>query len=132
MSEIAETTPGLAPALDPPDSFWRSLHYFNVYRLGVATVFVCAILIYGGSLSFGSQNPGMFAWVSVAYLFLSLLFYGALQRLKRGFSFHLTLQVATDILALTLLMYASGGAKSGMAFMLLVVWRARDWLGRDA
>ncbi len=130
MSEIAETTPGLAPALDPPDSFWRSLHYFNVYRLGVATVFVCAILIYGGSLSFGSQNPGMFAWVSVAYLFLSLLFYGALQRLKRGFSFHLTLQVATDILALTLLMYASGGAKSGMAFMLLVVLAGAGLVGQ--
>ena len=130
MSENADTTDGPAPASGPPESFWRSLHYFNVYRLGVATVFVCAILIYGGSLSFGSQNPHLFAWVSEAYLLLALLYFGALQKLRRGFSVHLTLQVATDILALTLLMYASGGARSGMAFMLLVVLAGAGLVGQ--
>lgn len=121
---------GLEPAPGPPDSIWRSLHYFNVYRLVVATVFVCAITIYGGSLSFGSQNPGMFAWVSGVYLLLALLYFGALQKLRQGFSFHLTLQVATDILVLTLLMYASGGARSGMAFMLLVVLAGAGLVGQ--
>ncbi|TRZ69693.1 MAG: sensor histidine kinase [Rhodocyclaceae bacterium] len=119
-----------APRSGPPDTFWRSLHFFNLYRLGVATVFVCAILIYSGSLSFGSQNPGMFATVSSAYLLLALLFYIALQLFKRGFNLHLTLQVAIDILALTLLMFASGGAKSGMAFMLLVVLAGAGLVGQ--
>lgn len=130
LNGSAESTAGLAPAPGPPESFWRSLYYFNVYRLGVATVFVCAILIYGGSFSFGSQNPGMFAWVGTTYLLLALLYFGALQKLKRGFSVHLTLQVATDILALTLLMYASGGARSGMAFMLLVVLAGAGLVGQ--
>ncbi|MDD5176573.1 MAG: ATP-binding protein [Sterolibacterium sp.] len=128
LSESADTR--AAPMLGPPDAFWRSLHYFNLYRLGVATVFICAILIYGGSLSFGSQNPDMFARASFAYLLLALLFYVALRQFRRGFSFHLTLQVVTDILVLTLLMYASGGAKSGMAFMLLVVLAGAGLVGQ--
>jgi two-component system sensor histidine kinase PilS (NtrC family) len=130
LSDNGATSSGPLPALGPPDAFWRSLHYFNLYRLGVATVFVCAILIYGGSLSFGSQNPGMFAWVGSAYLLLALLFYVALQLFRRGFNLHLTLQVVTDILALTLLMFASGGAKSGMAFMLLVVLAGAGLVGQ--
>ena len=115
LSESAEAGVKPVSILGPPDTFWRSLHYFNLYRLGVATVFVCAILIYGGSLSFGSQNPDLFTWASFAYLLLALLFYVALRQFQRGFSLHLTIQVITDILVLTLLMYASGGAKSGMA-----------------
>ncbi len=128
-SESTETSRPL-PVLGPPDSFWRSLHYFNLYRLGVATVFVCAILIYGGSMGFGSQNPALFAWTSFAYLLLALLFYAALQQFRQAFSFHLTIQVVTDVLLLTLLMYASGGAKSGMAFMLLVVLAAAGLVGQ--
>lgn len=130
MSTSALTASGPAIAPGPPDSFWRSLHFFNLYRLGVATVFVCAILIYSGSFSFGSQNPALFATVSSAYLLLALLFYIALQLFKRGFNLHLTLQVATDILALTLLMFASGGANSGMAFMLLVVLAGAGLVGQ--
>ena len=53
-----------------------------------------------------------------------------MQLFKRGFNLHLTLQVATDILALTLLMFASGGAKSGMAFMLLVVLAGAGLVGQ--
>jgi two-component system sensor histidine kinase PilS (NtrC family) len=128
LNESAKTS--LRPSAGPPASFWQSLQYFNLYRLGVATVFVCAILIYGGSHSFGSQNPGLFAQVSFVYLMLALLFYVALRQFQRGFSLHLTLQVATDILLLTLLMYASGGAKSGMAFMLLVVLAAAGLVGQ--
>lgn len=130
MNDSALNVGGPAPAPGPPDTFWRSLHFFNLYRLGVATVFVCAILIYGGSLSFGSQDPGMFASVSTGYLLFALLFYIALQSFKRGFNLHLTLQVATDILALTLLMFASGGAKSGIAFMLLVVLAGAGLVGQ--
>jgi two-component system sensor histidine kinase PilS (NtrC family) len=88
------------------------------------------VLLYGGSLSFGSQNLAMFAWVSVAYLMLALLFFATIERVRRRFNLYLTLQVTTDILALTLLMYASGGAKSGLAFMLLVVVAGAGLVGQ--
>jgi two-component system sensor histidine kinase PilS (NtrC family) len=127
----AENSPaGLAPAADLPETFWRSLYFFNWYRLCVATVFSCAIYIFGDSRNFGSQNPEFFTRVAFVYLLLALLFFFALKFFKHRFNLHLTVQVFTDILALTLLMYASGGAKSGMAFMLLVVLAGAGLVGQ--
>ncbi|MCZ7653966.1 MAG: hypothetical protein M5R42_06235 [Rhodocyclaceae bacterium] len=57
-------------------------------------------------------------------------FYGALKRLRIGFNTLLTLQVSADILAITLLMYASGGEKSGLAVMLLVVLAGAGLVGQ--
>lgn len=119
-----------APATEMPEAFWRSLLYFNWYRLCVATVFSGAIFFYGSSLSFGVQNPVLFSRICAAYLLLALLFYAVLQRFKRGFNLQLTVQVVIDILVLTLLMYTSGGAKSGMAFMLLVVLAGAGLVGQ--
>ena len=118
------------PPAGPADTFWRSLNYFNLYRMVVACVFVSAVFIQGETLSFGSQNPVLFTWVSAIYLVLAVLFYAALLRIPKRFNLHLTLQVSTDILALTLLMYASGGAKSGLAFMLLIVLAGAGLVGR--
>ena len=120
----------VVPSQEPSEVFWRSLFYFDLYRMVVAGVFVFAVLTYGSTLSFGSQNLSMFAWVSVAYLALALLFFTTLGQIRRRFNLYLSLQVGTDILALTLLMYASGGAKSGLAFMLLVVLAGAGLVGQ--
>ncbi|MBI5923418.1 MAG: PAS domain-containing protein [Betaproteobacteria bacterium] len=130
LSASAEIVDRPGQSNGPPEIFWRSLHYFNLYRLGVATFFLSAIQIYGDTLGFGAQNPDLFAWVSTAYLLLGALFYLAPQLFRGSFSFHLTLQVVVDILLLTVLMYASGGAKSGMAIMLLVVLAAAGLVGQ--
>ena len=37
---------------EPSEVFWRSLFYFNLYRMVVAGVFVFAVFLYGGTLSF--------------------------------------------------------------------------------
>ena len=118
------------PPSGPSDTFWRSLNYFNLYRIVVACVFVFAVFVHGGTFSFGSQNLELFAWVSIIYLMLAVLFYGALQQLPDKFNLHLTVQVVTDIVALTLLMYASGGSKSGLGFMLLVVLAGAGLVGQ--
>ncbi len=113
----------------PAEVFLRSLFYFNLYRLIVASVFVGAVLFFGSSLSFGSEQPGLFAWVATGYLLVASIFFGTLDWVRRRFNLYLSVQVATDILALTLLMHASGGAKSGLAFMLLVVLAAAGLVG---
>ncbi len=118
------------PSREPSEVFWRSLFYFDLYRMVVAGVFVFAVFGYGSTLSFGSQNLSMFLWVSIVYLLLALLFFGTLGQIRSRFNLYFSLQVATDILALTLLMYASGGAKSGLAFMLLVVLAGAGLVGQ--
>ena len=113
-----------------PVSVWTSLHYFNIYRLIVASVFLLAVALYPRTSGLGSQHLRLFVWTSLAYWLLSIFFYGALKRLRIGFNPLLTLQVSADILAITLMMYASGGEKSGLAVMLLVVLAGAGLVGQ--
>ena len=127
MTEVQTDTPYTAGR---PVSVWTSLNYFNIYRLIVASVFLLAVAFYPRTSGLGSQSLGLFVWVGLAYWLLAIFFYGALKRLRIGFNTLLTLQVSADILAITLLMYASGGEKSGLAVMLLVVLAGAGLVGQ--
>ena len=102
-------------------SLWRLLRYFSYYRLVVAGFFLGAILFSGKPMNIGSQEPRLFMWVSGAYFCAALAIIFIQTRWRRGFSVQLSMQVLIDIGCLILLLYASGGAKSGMSMMLLVV-----------
>lgn len=124
-------TEGRAPyTAERPVSVWTSLHHFNVYRLIVASVFLLAAVFYPRTSGLGSQNLRLFLWASLTYWLLAIFFYGALKRLRLGFNLLLTLQMAVDILAITLMMYASGGEKSGLAVMLLVALAGAGLVGQ--
>ncbi len=112
------------------DSFWRSLKYFSYYRATVAGVFLATILLSDGGLTVGSQDPGLFFWTSLGYLAASIGYLILLRRWQHAFHLQLTLQVATDILLLTLMIFASGGAKSGIAMMMLVVLAGAGLVGQ--
>lgn len=121
--------PALLPEL-PQDSYWRSLQYFSLYRLIVAAVFVVAFTLTGGAVNLGSQNARLFELVAYVYLVSAYGFLFALRRWRHAFNLQLTLQVACDVLALTALMFASGGAKSGIAVMLLVAVAGAGLVGQ--
>jgi two-component system sensor histidine kinase PilS (NtrC family) len=112
------------------ESFWRSLRFFSVYRLVVAAVFLVIFLLTGGGGSLASQNPTLFLWADSAYLVVAFGFLLLLQRPEHAFNFQLTIQVACDVVLLTTLMYASGGAKSGIPVMLIVVVAAAGLVGQ--
>jgi two-component system sensor histidine kinase PilS (NtrC family) len=111
-------------------SFWASLRYFNAYRIAVATLFLVATLVYPDALTLGSHDVGLFRAVSGAYLALAIAFQVAIRRVPRNFEVHLTAHVCTDIAATTLLMYASGGFRSGLAVMLLISLAAASLVSR--
>ncbi len=113
-----------------PVSVWTSLHYFNIYRLIVASVFLLAIFIYPRTSGFGSEHLRLFVWTSIAYWLLAIFFYGALKKIRMGFNRLLSLQVMGDVLAITLMMHASGGSRSGLAVMLLVVLAGAGLVGQ--
>lgn len=140
---VAKSTAGLmSPDLATPqhhsaaaqpqqnESFWRSLRYFSYYRMIVAGVFLATILLSDGGLSVGSQDSRLFFWASMGYLAASLGYLLLLRRWRHAFHFQLTLQVATDILLLTLMLFASGGVKSGIAMMMLVVLAGAGLVGQ--
>lgn len=112
------------------ESRWTSLHYFSIYRLAIASVFLAASWIYRGSLTFGSQNLRLFALTSAAYWVFALATFASRRSRKGGFDFRLSVQAIVDIVALTLMMYASGGHRSGLAFMMLIVLAGAGLVGQ--
>jgi two-component system sensor histidine kinase PilS (NtrC family) len=112
------------------DSFWASLRYFNAYRLAVASLFLVSTLAYPDGLNLGSYDLGLFRGVAAAYLALAIAFRVSMKRAPRSFEAHLTAHVCADIAATTLLMYASGGFRSGLAVMLLVSLAAASLMSR--
>ena len=103
-----------------PDSFWISLRYFNIYRMAVAALFLGITVFYGDALNLGSYRLGFFRAVCLVYLALGLVFQSVLRNLRDLFNLQLSAHVTLDIIAITLLMYASGGLRSGLGVMLLI------------
>jgi len=102
------------------DSFWISLRYFNLYRLALAALFLGITLVYDDALNLGSNNLELFRYVAAGYLFVGAVFHGVLRDLRDKFDLQLTLHACLDIVAITLLMHASGGIRSGLGVMLLI------------
>jgi two-component system sensor histidine kinase PilS (NtrC family) len=102
-----------------PDSFWISLRYFNYYRIAVAALFLGITAFYGDALNLGSYRLGFFRLVCIAYLMFAAVFHSLLRNLRDLFNLQLSAHLAVDIVAITLLMYASGGIRSGLGVMLL-------------
>ena len=103
-----------------PDSFWTSLRYFNVYRIAVAALFLGITLFFDDSLNLGSHRLNFFRLVSVFYVMAGVVFHSLVRNLRDLFNLQLSLHLALDIIAITLLMYASGGIRSGLGVMLLI------------
>lgn len=125
------STRGVAPQeTDAIESFWRSLRYFSVYRLSIAILFLVAALVFGDTVTLGTQDAQLFERTAAVYLVLAVAFLVALLRRPRRFNLQLSVQVAVDVAALTLMMFASGGQKSGIAVLLLVVVAAAGLVGQ--
>ncbi|MGL1834225.1 sensor histidine kinase [Rhodocyclaceae bacterium SMB388] len=92
------------------------LRYFNLFRLVVAGLFV----VVGADLNLGGDAPQVFFVATIAYLtaVLALGFPDALRRF--GLDRLITIQLVIDIAALTVIMWASGGYRSGMPVLMMV------------
>ncbi len=113
-----------------PEIFWRSLWYFNLYRLASALVFVAAVAIYGGSINLGAESPRLFLTAGGGYALVALSFFALAQLRRLPFDLLLILEVAADIAFLTAMMHFSGGLRSGMSYTLLVVLAGAGLVGQ--
>ncbi len=114
----------------PPVDFWRSLRYFNLYRLMLASLFVFLAGILSSSLSLDAFHLLLFFSASVVYLAAVLLSFIPLSLRWPRFTWQLAIQIGVDIVALTVLSYASGGIKSNVGLLLLVSLAAAGLISR--
>ena len=110
----------LGPGERTAESYWISLGYFNLYRVALATLFFSLSLVYEDQLNLGSHSLPVFRAVCGIYLLAAIALHALLRRVREAFNVQLTVQMALDVVAITLLMYASGGMSSGLGVMLLV------------
>jgi len=113
--ELMLRTPGRTP-----ESFWTSLRYFNLYRIALAALFLVSSLVYRDALNLGAHSIGLFRYTAVAYLFFAVALHGVMRNVRGHFDLQVSVQTGLDIFAITLMMYASGGIRSGLGVMLLV------------
>lgn len=80
---------------------------------------------------FSLEDVSLARWTSVSYFAAALFFLWFARHWRKSFNLLLTFEVGCcDILALTLLMYTSGGIHSSMSNMLLVVLAGAGLVGQ--
>lgn len=112
------------------EALWRSIYFFNIYRLILGGVLVFLSGALGNSLSLGAHNLALFYNTSFLYVVLALISQQAIRLRKPRFAIQLSLQVGTDIVCLMLLSHASGGIQSSLSILLLVSLAAAGLISR--
>lgn len=114
----------------PTVDFWRSLRYFNLYRLALASLFVFLVGTFGTSLPLGARNWTVFFVASVIYAAVVALSFIPLRLRWPRFAWQLAAQIGGDIVGLSVLSYASGGIQSNIGLLLLVSLAAAGMISR--
>ena len=110
---------------------WRSLQYYNLYRLVLAGLFCVSILFSHNWISQLSLSGSSTVYVLAgAYLLAALSGLLLSVHWQQHFNFQLSAQVVLDILAVSLAMYDAGGVESGFGLLLLVSLAAASLVGR--
>ena len=112
------------------DAFWRSLFYFNIYRLGAALILFVSVMVLGEDIPFGSRNRTLFLYTDVGYFAFGLLCFAAILPRRPHFALQLTVQICADIVFIVVMMYASGGISSGLGTLLLISLAAVGLISR--
>ncbi|MEO8384183.1 MAG: HAMP domain-containing sensor histidine kinase [Betaproteobacteria bacterium] len=124
------TAPQLISSPPSLDTVWHMLVLFARYRLVMAVILA---LMYWGFQRFqvlSPQAPELAGWTLLLYFVASAAVLAAAQLRIPTVPYHLTGQVVLDVIAMTLLMHASGGIKSGIGLLLLVSLAAAGLVAR--
>ncbi len=115
----------------PRSNNWTSLRAFNVYGIGIASIFF--------SQSFIEESPlltisdlSLYAWTSFAYLSTTLVMTLFAWIDRRNFQLQVSIHTYVDIIAIILLMHACGGINSGLGMLLIISIAVTGVLSRNS
>lgn len=110
----------LRRAADESDLTWRTLSTLNFFRLVVALALLVLFFASGDPRFFGDAYPALFAATGAGYLVFSIVAALAIRLRLMPSAPLIVTQVTVDIVAIVLLMHASGGISSGLGGLLVV------------
>lgn len=109
----------LRPA-EEPDLTWRILGTLNVSRLLVAVMLLGVFFAGGDPRFFGDRYPALFSAAAAGYLVFSVVSGLAIRQRWVSAGLQALAQITVDIVAIVVLMHASGGITSGLGGLLVV------------
>ena len=106
--------------VDEPDLTWRVLTTTNVLRLVVASILLALFFMGGEPRIFGDRYPTLFSAVAAGYLVFAIISGLSIHQRWAPIGIQGASLAVVDIIAITLLMHASGGLASGLGGLLIV------------
>jgi two-component system sensor histidine kinase PilS (NtrC family) len=99
---------------------WRQLAFLNYYRLTLAMLLGVACALPDMPRPLGDYDAALFRAVSAAYIAACVIGLFAIRLRWPAFPLQCYTQLSIDIVAITLLMHASGGVGSGLGMLLVI------------
>jgi two-component system, NtrC family, sensor histidine kinase PilS len=99
---------------------WKPLQLFNLYRLLSSAIFIVLFISDTLPSVMGKYFPGLFSIISFGYFTAALLSIFTIYYQRPNFYLQVFGQAIVDIVAISLLMHASGGVSSGLGALLVV------------
>ena len=101
-------------------SHWRSLDYFNLYRLTLAMALVFTGALFGDSDLFRAGAGARFQGFAYTYLVIAAFFVLGIRARWPGFQIQLTAHITADIIFVILLMTTSNRLSDSMGLLLVI------------
>ena len=115
----------------PDDTTWRTLEVFCGYRIVLAVVVGIAFGLFDVNVMIvGAQAPALIVPTVVLYTVASLVLLAPARLRDPGIAIQVTAGVFVDVVAIAMLMYATGGIRSGFGVILLVSLAAAGLITR--
>ena len=105
---------------DPGITAWNALTYFNFYRFLIAFLFAALIWISQLPAPLGIYDKQLFSISVHFYLLFSITAQFFVRLRKPPYNYQVVIQVMTDIVFISLMMYASAGLNSGFGMLLII------------
>jgi two-component system sensor histidine kinase PilS (NtrC family) len=99
---------------------WKPLRLLSFYRVILAGLLVVLFFTLSDSTTLGFQNPAVYKLTAIGYLLFGVLAGFAARLRKPGYELQTVVQILVDIIAITVLMFASGGPASGLGMLLII------------
>ncbi len=107
-------------AMDEPELGWRVLATLSAFRLLISTTLLLMFVVDADPRFFGDTKPTLFAATTVGYLVFAILSAVSLRQQWVRRNALAATQLVADIVAIALLMHASGGIESGLGGLLII------------
>ena len=107
-------------AYGDPDLTWRVLGLLNVFRLLVPSVLSVIAALASSPRFLGTTNSALFSATLVGMFVAGVLCIGLLKRRWPDLGIQAYIHIAFDIIAIVMLMLASGGTDSGLGLLLVI------------